>query len=29
MIENVAVMQHLRLVSTIPRGTEALDRAGS
>ena len=28
-IGDVAVMRHLRLVGTIPRGTEALDRAGS
>ena len=28
-IEDVAVMRHLRLVGTIPRSTEALDRAGS
>jgi len=28
-IEDVAVMRHLGLVGTIPRGTEALDRAGS
>ena len=28
-IEDVAVMRHLRLAGTIPRGTEALDRAGS
>ena len=28
-IEDVAVIRHLRLVGTIPRGTEVLDRAGS
>ena len=28
-IEDVAVMRHLRLVGTIPGGTEALDREGS
>jgi len=28
-IGDVAVMRHLRLVGTIPRGTDALDRAGS
>jgi len=28
-IRDVAVMRHLRLVGTIPRGTEALDREGS
>ena len=27
--EDVAVMRHLRLAGTIPRGTEALDHAGS
>ena len=28
-IGDVAALRHLRLVGTIPRGTEALDRAGS